>query len=133
MNNALIHLSPRIGLFLLTLGALGVSGCAADRDDLLTSASTAGTTAYLVHEEQEEDDYARARDFADARYTAIRRDAATGSGENLHTLATLLNASDPDAFGQWAQTNYATLFNGAQNRKDLVERIVAMRGMDARP
>lgn len=132
MSNAVNRLSSQRSLFAVAVGALGVSGCASDSNDLITSASTAGTTAYLIHEENEADDFARARDFADQRMTALRRDAAAGDGEHLRAFAMLMHAADPSAFGRWMQTHYDTLFRRRTlDPSELVTRIRAMRGMDA--
>ncbi|MDT0617914.1 DUF3015 family protein [Salinisphaera sp. P385] len=113
----------------LALGAaIGLGACVNDGRDLATSASTAGTTAYLIHEDREDDDFARARDFADKRSVALRRDVAAGEGEHLDAFATLMGASDTDAFGRWLQGNYASLYGSAVAEGDLVTRVVALRG-----
>ena len=53
---------------------------------------------------------AQTRHVASANIDALARDAAMGRGESLDTLAALLEIEDTDAFGQFAQTNYAALF-----------------------
>jgi hypothetical protein len=110
-----------VGLSVATISS------ARDRDDLITTASTAGTTAYIVGKNID-DDFTQAQDFADTQSVALRREAATGEGENLDALAALLHEENPDAFGRWMQTNYGQLY-GPQVSSDsnVVDRIVAMR------
>ncbi|MES1929843.1 hypothetical protein SADO_11314 [Salinisphaera dokdonensis CL-ES53] len=120
------------GLALCGVMAIGLSvstiSSARDRDDLITTASTAGTTAYIVGKNIDDDDFAQAHDFADSQSVALRREAATGGGENLDSLAALLNEENPDAFGRWMQSNYSELY-GPETTEDsnVVDRIVAMR------
>jgi len=99
----------------------------ADSDDLITTASTAGTTAYIVGKEVDEDSFSRAQDFADSRSVALRREAATGGGENLDAFATLLGEDDTKAFGQWMQAHYAQLYDDPAQDMNLANRVVAMR------
>lgn len=112
----------------LVLGLGVATAAAADRDNLITTASTAGTTAYIVGKNIDDDDFAQAHEFADSQSVALRREAATGGGENLDSLAALLNEENPDAFGRWMQSNYAELY-GPETSADsnVVDRIVAMR------
>lgn len=119
----------RIALATLALATLSVAttACAADRNDLITTASTAGTTAYIVGKNVDEDDFAQAQDFADTRAVALRREAAAGGGENLDSLATLLGEQDTAAFGAWMQTHYAELYAPGHDDENLANRIVAMR------
>ena len=57
----------------LVLGlGMPAAGMAADNDDLITTASTAGTTAYLVGKNIDEDDFSQAQDFADNQSVALR-------------------------------------------------------------
>ncbi|WP_348765121.1 DUF3015 family protein [uncultured Salinisphaera sp.] len=119
------------GLALCGVAAIGLglatSSSARDRDDLITTASTAGTTAYIVGKNID-DDFAQAQDFADTQSVALRREAATGEGENLDALAALLHEENPDAFGQWMQSNYSTLYGpDVAAESNVVDRIVAMR------
>lgn len=110
------------------IAALGLSATAtADSDDLITTASTAGTTAYLVGKEVDKDDFARARDFADTRAVALRREAATGGGENLDALASLLGEQNPEAFGQWVQSHYTQIYVDNTGDTNLANRVVVMR------
>lgn len=61
--------------------------------------------------------------FVDQRYVAIRKDAATGSGENLDALAQLMGKQDKKAFATWMQGNYDELFTGLDKPVDLIARI----------
>lgn len=120
------------GFALLGVVALGLSvattSSARDRDDLITTASTAGTTAYIVGKNIDDDDFAQAHDFADSQSVALRREAATGSGENIDSLAALLGEDNNDAFGRWMQNNYAELYGPrTPDQSNVVDRIVAMR------
>ncbi|MES1924749.1 DUF3015 family protein [Salinisphaera sp. T31B1] len=121
-------LSRTVVVSALVLG-LGVSSAAlADRDDLITTASTAGTTAYIVGKNVDDNDFAQAQDFADSQSVALQREAATGEGEHIDSLALLLGEQDPEAFGQWMQTHYAELYSdGVDTKANLADRIVAMR------
>lgn len=118
----------RLALCSAVAMGLGFSSMAsADRDNLITTASTAGTTAYIVGKNME-DDFAQAHDFADSQSVALRREAATGGGENLDSLAKLLHAENPDNFGRWMQSNYAELYGPEVDAdSNVVDRIVAMR------
>tara|TARA_B100002049_G_scaffold82827_1_gene61146 strand:- start:1173 stop:1604 length:432 start_codon:yes stop_codon:yes gene_type:complete len=129
MNTRTAMTTRRLALFSAVALGLGFSSLAsADRDDLITTASTAGTTAYLVGKEMDEDDFAKAHDFADTQSVALRREAATGGGENVESLAKLLHAENPDNFGRWMQANYAELYApDVDADSNVVDRIVAMR------
>ena len=128
MNTRTAMTTRRLALFSAVALGLGFSSLAsADRDDLITTASTAGTTAYIVGKNID-DDFAQAQDFADTQSVALRREAATGEGENLDALAALLHEDNPDAFGQWMQSNYSTLYGPEVSAdSNVVDRIVAMR------
>ncbi|GAB3679410.1 DUF3015 family protein [Salinisphaera aquimarina] len=120
------------GVALCSVMAIGLSvatiSSARDRDDLITTASTAGTTAYIVGKNIDDNDFAQAQDFADTQQVALRREAATGEGENIDSLAALLGEENPQAFGQWMQSHYAELYsNEASAKTNLADRIVAMR------
>jgi len=128
MNNDTGTLMRR--LTLCGVAAVGLvvatTSSARDRDDLITTASTAGTTAYIVGKNID-DDFAQAREFSDSQDVALRREAATGEGEHLESLAALLGEEDSDAFGQWMQSNYADLYGQDAGQTNLADRIVAMR------
>lgn len=129
MNNRSGTMTTRLALCGVVALGLGFAATAsADRDDLITTASTAGTTAYIVGKEIDEDNFAQAHDFADSQSVALRREAATGGGENLDSLAALLGEDNPDAFGRWMQANYAELYGPqAPQNRNVVDRIVAVR------
>ena len=61
--------------------------------------------------------------FVDQRYVAIRKDAATGSGENVEALAQLMGKEDKKAFAVWMQDNYDSLFTDLDKPADLISRI----------
>jgi len=135
INRYMIRRAALCGAVAVGLGAS--SAAIADRDDLITTASTAGTTAYIVGKNIDDNDFAQAREFSDSQSAALRREAATGEGENIDSLAALLGESDSDAFGQWMQAHYADLYgqdvdakaehNTAPSTSNLADRIVAMR------
>lgn len=129
MTNRKSRMATRLAMCSALALGLGIAAtAAADSDDLITTASTAGTTAYIVGKNIDDDDFARAHDFADSQSVALRREAATGDGEHLDSLAALLGEDNPDAFGRWMQGNYAELY-GPQAAQDsnVVDRIVALR------
>ena len=103
------------------------SGAFADNDDLITTASTAGTTAYIVGKNVDDDDFAQAHDFADTQAVALKREAATGGGENIDSLAALLGEDDASDLGAWMQANYAELYGRDAGARNPVDRIVAAR------
>jgi len=61
--------------------------------------------------------------FIDMRFDAIRKDAATGGGENIEALAQLMGRKDPQAFANWMQLNYEQLFSGIKQPADLIVKI----------
>jgi hypothetical protein len=61
--------------------------------------------------------------FIDSRFDAIRRDAATGGGENINALAQLMGKKDPQAFANWMQVNYDEIFSDAKGPADLIAKI----------
>lgn len=97
-----------------------------DSHDFTTTASTAGTTAYIVGK-RHHSDFAAAHEFAHSQRVALRREAATGGGENVDSLADLLGATDGHAFGQWMQSHYAALYPAHPAQANLVDRIVALQ------
>ncbi|WP_158583505.1 DUF3015 family protein [Salinisphaera sp. Q1T1-3] len=116
--------------WLLGIAVLGAAltpnlASALDRRDFTTTASTAGTTAYIVGK-HDKDDLARAHDFADNQHLALQREAARGQGEHLAALAALLER-DPVDFGPWMQSHYAALYPAsAAHSANLVDRITAL-------
>ena len=97
-----------------------------DSHDFTTTASTAGTTAYIVGKNHH-DDFAAAHDFAHSQRVALRSEAASGGGENLNALADLLGASDGQAFGRWMQRHYTALYPAHPTQANLVDRIVTLQ------
>ncbi len=84
--------------------------------DFTTTASTAGTTAYIVGKNHH-DDFAAAHEFAHSQRVALRREAASGGGENVNALADLLGAADGQTFGEWMQRHYAALYPAIRRRR----------------
>lgn len=114
--------------FGLAAVVLPATALAYDSHDFTTTASTAGTTAYIVGKHEHDDDFAQAERFAHSQRLALRREAAAGGGEHTTSLAQLLHADDPQAFGEWMQNHYAELYNASSSSKtNLVDRIVALR------
>ncbi|MCW9014945.1 MAG: DUF3015 domain-containing protein [Gammaproteobacteria bacterium] len=62
-------------------------------------------------------------DYLDKRFEAIRKDAATGSGENIEALAQLMGRTDTAAFASLMQNNYDELFGNLKQPSDLISRI----------
>src|SRR5699024_526456 len=54
---------------------------------------------------------------------AIRVDAARGHGEEIDSLAYLLNEPDSAAFARWMQAHYVELFTGLADPAQLLDRI----------
>ncbi len=54
---------------------------------------------------------------------AIRVDAARGHGEEIDSLAYLLNEPDSAAFARWMQAHYVELFTGLDDPAQLLDRI----------
>lgn len=97
-----------------------------DSHDFTTTASTAGTTAYIVGKNHH-DDFAAAHEFAHSQQLALRREAAAGGGEHIDSLADLLGASDGQTFGHWMQSHYSTLYPAHPAQANLVDRIVTLQ------
>lgn len=110
------------------VGALiPMSALAYDRRDFTTTASTAGTTAYIVGKHEDDNDFAQAQAFAESQRLALQREAASGGGEHVSSLAALLHEDDAQAFGQWMQNHYADLYDDAASQANLADRIVALK------
>ncbi|HET7314122.1 DUF3015 family protein [Salinisphaera sp.] len=97
-----------------------------DSHDFTTTASTAGTTAYIVGRAND-DDFAAAHEFAHSQRVALRREAASGGGEHIDSLADLLGANDNQAFGHWMQRHYSALYPAHPAEANLVDRIVTLQ------
>jgi len=61
--------------------------------------------------------------FIEKRYNAIRKDAATGGGENIEALAQIMGEKDSKAFAAWMQVNYSQLFSEAKDKSALVAKL----------
>jgi Protein of unknown function (DUF3015) len=61
--------------------------------------------------------------FIDKRYNAIRKDAATGGGENIEALAQIMGERDSKAFASWMQANYDQLFTEAKDKTALLAKL----------
>jgi len=61
--------------------------------------------------------------FIDKRYNAIRKDAATGGGENIEALAQIMGEKDSKAFASWMQVNYDQLFTQAKDKSALLAKL----------
>ncbi len=61
--------------------------------------------------------------FIDKRYNAIRKDAATGGGENIEALAQIMGEKDSKAFASWMQVNYDQLFTEAKDKSALLAKL----------
>jgi hypothetical protein len=62
--------------------------------------------------------------FIEKRYNAIRKDAATGGGENIRALAQIMGERDSQAFAAWMQSNYDQLFShGAKDKSALIAEL----------
>ncbi|MES1953637.1 DUF3015 family protein [Salinisphaera hydrothermalis] len=107
-------------------GFVAAPAMAYNSHDFTTTASTAGTTAYIVGKHND-DDFAAAHKFAHSQRVALRREAASGGGENLNALADLLGATDNQAFGHWMQRHYGALYPAHPAQANLVDRIVALQ------
>lgn len=57
------------------------------------------------------------------RFDSIRKDAATGKGENLEALAQLMGKADSKEFGKFMQVNYEELFSNLEQPVELLSRI----------
>ena len=61
--------------------------------------------------------------FIDKRFEAIRKDAASGGGENIDALAELMGQDDTAEFSAFMQQNYDQLFSNVNRSSELIARI----------
>ena len=61
--------------------------------------------------------------FIDKRFDAIRKDAASGGGENIDALAELMGKTDTLEFANFMQQNYDQLFSNVNRSSELIARI----------
>jgi hypothetical protein len=104
---------------------MAVAGCSffTTTTDSTTSAinSSTDTTSSTT------DDSKQAENFVNTRFAAIRYEAARGEGEHLDSLAALLGEPDRAGFARLMKDNYAQLFNGLNEPRQLVSRIGQLR------
>ena len=63
------------------------------------------------------------RKFVASQYAMLKSEAARGQGEDLDTLAYMMDAQDKQAFSQTVQAHYASLFSGEQNADAFLSRL----------
>jgi len=66
--------------------------------------------------------------FIDKRFDAIRKDAASGGGENIDALAELMGKDDATQFATFMQQNYDQLFSNVNRSSELIARIEQYSG-----
>jgi len=132
--NAPHHPSRVVVLAAFILLTASLSGCAALTSTTNVSAKALGTLSDGLDASTQASvtrpdgvQYAQARVYVASQMPMIRREAATGGGENIRALATLMGENDTQAFGQWMQDNYARLFNNLDKPETLVTRIDEFR------
>gem|GEM_PF-1503183 len=118
-----------------------LSGCAAFTSTTNTAAEAAQTIANGVSKasrastnasvtEPDTPRYAQAVEFVDSQRDALQREAATGAGEHIDTLAMLLDTNQRSAgstLGPWLQTHYSQVFNARADGHSVVDHILAER------
>lgn len=109
---------------LLTL-PLTLAGCSlfTTTTDTTTSAINSITDATS----STTDDSKKAENFVNVRFAAIRSEAARGEGEHLDTLAHLRGEPSRAEFARFMKDNYAQLFSGLNEPRQLVSRIEQLR------
>ena len=92
---------------------LSLAGCTAITDFTSSTSSTvdAVTPDITVNE------------FVNKRFIAIRKEAATGGGENLNALAQLLGKSDNLEFAKYMKMNFDKIFTGVKSPEDIITKI----------
>ena len=68
--------------------------------------------------------------FIEKRYHAIRKDAATGGGENIEALAQIMGERDRKAFASWMQVNYDQLFTESKDKPALIAKLEQYNKVD---
>lgn len=61
--------------------------------------------------------------FIEQRFEAIRKDAASGGGENIDALAELMGKQDSAQLAAFMQQNYDQLFSNVSQSSELIARI----------
>lgn len=118
MKRGLMHNSVK--LLILSGVMAGLSACTVVTDFTSSTSSTLDAVTPDITLNR----------FIDQRYVAIRKDAATGSGENLDALAELMGQADKQEFASWMQDNYDNLFTDLDKPSDLAARIGQYRSLD---
>lgn len=112
--------------------ASGLTGCMTTDATTLPFdlASTSGDAASSASSSTEGDDEAaslRTRHYVRTQLDWIEREAASGEGEHIETLAVLLGEANPGAFASWAQAHHGQLFSDLREPEELIARIDATR------
>ncbi|MES1929312.1 hypothetical protein SADO_08647 [Salinisphaera dokdonensis CL-ES53] len=66
--------------------------------------------------------------FVDSQRDPLSREAATGGGEHIDALASLLGDGEDNDLGPWMQAHYGELFADDTDAAAMVDRIAARRG-----
>jgi|SRR5699024_11164330 len=129
-----------VGLAIFILATASLCGCAALTSTTHVSGKALGTLSDGLNASTQASvtrpdgvQYAQARVYVASQIPMIRREAATGGGDNIRALAALMGESDSQAFGQWMQANYARLFNNLDQPEMLVARIDELRHPTRQP
>lgn len=137
------HRIPALWLLPCLVAALGAGGCSmlsvttrqsVDVSTQVMDTSTQGTrdtfnaSTDSTHNSKKAP-YRSSLAFVKSDMEPIRREAARGYGEDLTTLASLLQTGQPKDFARWMQRNYQPLFSDLSGPRQLLNRIYARRGM----
>lgn len=120
------HTNPLRKAAIIVAAASLMSGCSlitattdATVDGIHATTNTTSSTSHSF----DADARSRAVQFVRTDLDAIRVDAARGHGDEIDSLAYLLNEPDPAAFGRWMQAHYVELFVGLDKPEQLLTRI----------
>ncbi|MDN5869595.1 MAG: DUF3015 domain-containing protein [Nitrococcus sp.] len=129
MRKPYIDLARAAAIALATAGLL--SGCSlitSTTDAIAESVhATTDATSSTSHSFDSDEAHARTVQFVKSDIDAIRADAARGHGEEISTLAYLLDEPDAAEFGRWMQRHYVELFVGLKTPEQLLTRIDHIR------
>ena len=144
MKKTIIMKPTKLTFILLILFILNLSACTGGHGGggeglLLFSSSTSSEASTALGEattarigdspadmDNEKEREIALKKFVDRRFVLIRKDAAAGGGENLDTLAELLQ-QDKAEFNPWMQSNYDFLFTQLASPQQLLERIKQLK------
>lgn len=118
-----------LGFVMLSAFLSGCAGnvcCSGDPSGLILVSQVSSTSSRLSSSTSGTSEGDKSA-FVEARFAAIRYDAARGYGENLDTLATLLGEPDRVEFARWMKAHYGDLFVGLDAPSQLLVRIEARR------